>query len=82
MHEQHKRQLRGLMEDPRWGGMEAFVEDFMKRHFITASIKRGSEFDTIWYAAEAEGAKNYIRLMMQEMEQAARSTSEGTSGNI
>lgn len=82
MHEQHKRQLRGLMEDPRWGGFEAFIADFMRRHFVQGSIKRGDQFDTIWYAAEAEGGKRYLQLMIKEMEDAARSTGDESENVI
>lgn len=79
MHNQHKRQLRGLQEDARWDAVEAFIEDFKKRHFTQASIKRGTEFDTMWYAAEMEGGKRYLEIMMKEIEDAARDsvTDEG-----
>ena len=70
---QIKKQLQGLMSDPRWGGFEMFVADFLQRHFVANSIKRESEFSTIWYAAEAEGGKRYLQLLLREMEEAAKS---------
>ena len=82
MHDQHKRQLRGLQEDARWGAVEAFVADFMQRHFVQGSIKRGDQFDTIWYAAEAEGGRRYIQLMLKEMEDAARSTTDSGGATL
>ena len=69
--EQVKKQLQGLMSDERWGAFEAFVADFMTKHFVQNSIKRATEHDTIWYAAETEGGKRYIQLLLQELEKAA-----------
>ncbi len=69
--EQTKKQLQALMSDQRWGAVELFIADFMRRHFVQQSVKRETEFDTIWYAAEAEGGKNYISKMLAEMERAA-----------
>ena len=69
--EQVKKQINGLMSDERWNGLEMFLADFQARHFVQNSIKRGSEFDTVWYAAEAEGGKRYIELLFKELEKAA-----------
>ena len=43
----------------------------MLTHFAMASIKRQTEFDTVWYAAEMEGAKRMLVQFMKEMEQEA-----------
>jgi len=66
--DQHRKQLQGLMEDPRWGSVEAFLDDYLLRNFALGSIKRATEFDTVWYAAEAEGAKRHIVQIFKEME--------------
>lgn len=71
--DQHRRQLQGLMQDERWGAVEAFVASFMLRNFAQNSIKRSSEFDTIWYAAETEGGKRTLARFFKELEDAARS---------
>ena len=68
---QHKKQLQSLMVDPRWAAVEAFFNEFMLTHFAMASIKRQTEFDTVWYAAEMEGAKRMLVQFMKEMEQEA-----------
>lgn len=68
---QVKKQLQLLMQHPAWAGVEAFVADFMQRNFIQGSIKRATDFDTLWYCAENEGGKRYIQLLLREMEQAA-----------
>jgi len=69
--DQHRKQLQRLMSDPMWASFEAFFADFMFRHFVETSIKRQTEFDTMWYAAEDEGAKRKLSLFVQEMEQEA-----------
>ncbi len=70
-HDQHRKQLQRLMSDPQWIGFEAFFDNFMLTHFATASIKRQTEFDTMWYAAEHEGAKRMLMQFKQEMENEA-----------
>ncbi len=67
-NDQHRKQLQALQEDPRWGAVEAFMEDYMLRNFALASIKRQTEFDTMWFAAENEGAKRHLTRFMQELE--------------
>lgn len=76
MNEQHKRQLLALLEDARWGAVEAFYEHFMMTHFAMTSIKRETEFDTVWYAAEHEGAKRMLAQFMKEMENEAKNAKE------
>lgn len=56
------------MSDPNWAGFEAFFNDFMLKNFAMASIRRQTEFDTLWYAAEAEGAKRMLVEFMQQLE--------------
>lgn len=76
MGEQIKKQIKGLMSDPRWEGLEAFLRDFKNRQFVQNSIKRAIEFDTIWYAAEAEGGKRYLELFFAELERMANEASD------
>ena len=56
------------MSDANWAGFEAYFDDFMLRNFAMASIKREDEFNTVWYAAEAEGAKRMLIQFVREME--------------
>lgn len=77
LNDQHRKQLQGLQTDPRWGAVEAFFEDYMLRHFALGSIKRQTEFDTLWYAAEHEGAKRMLANFMKELEtEASKVTTE------
>ena len=73
---QNRKQIRKIMEDPAWAGFEAYIRYFMNKNFTQASIKRGSEFDTIWYAAEQEGGKRLIAQFIREMEEEANKNND------
>lgn len=68
LNDQHRKQLQQLMSSPQWAGFEAFFNSFMLKNFAQASIKRQTEFDTIWYAAEQEGAKRYLTQFSKDLE--------------
>ena len=70
--DQHRRMLQTLMTMPQWAGFEAFFRSFMEKEFVQGSIKRETEFDTIWYAAEQEGAKRKMNEFIRLMEAEAR----------
>jgi hypothetical protein len=70
--DQHRKQVQSLMEQPQWAGFEAFFDDFMKKNFIQASIKRENEFETIWYAAEFEGGKRMLQDFKSQLEAEAK----------
>ena len=69
---QHKKMLQKLMEQEFWEGFEAFFADYMERNFIQSSIKRNSEFETIWQAAESEGGKRMLNDFKNQLENNAR----------
>lgn len=60
------------MSQPQWAGFEAFFDAFMKKEFVQMSIKRDTEFETIWYAAEQEGAKRKLNEFVTLMEEEAK----------
>ncbi len=70
--DQTRRQLQKLMSDPRWVAVEEFVREFKLARFAESSPKRQSEFDTVWYLAEQEGAKAAITDLFAVMEEEAR----------
>ena len=74
---QEKRQLEGIMSDPRWSAVEAAVEAYIREQFTTQSAKRATEFDTMWYLAEAEGGKAHLRGFFAELEQSAKEANVG-----
>ena len=69
--DQHRKTLQRLMSEDSWGAVEAFMRDYMYRNYAQASIKRETEFDTVWYAAEQEGAKRALIAFFREMEEEA-----------
>ena len=70
--DQHRRMLQTLMTSPQWAGFEAFYQSFMDRNFIQSSIKRNTEFETVWYAAEQEGAKRHLQEFIRQLEEEAK----------
>ena len=68
LNDQHRKMLQRLMQDDNWSAVEAFMADYLLRHFAQTSIKREDEFNTVWYAAEAEGAKRHLVNFFTEME--------------
>lgn len=72
MNDQYRKQLQQLMSQPQWGAFEAFFKDYMDRNFIQNSIKRNSEFETMWQAAENEGAKRMLNDFKDSLEAEAR----------
>lgn len=60
-----------MMSEDSWGAVEAFLRYYQMTHFVNASIKRETEFDTMWYAAETEGAKRTLTGFFAEMENEA-----------
>lgn len=71
-----KRQVQQLMEDARWGAVEAFLGEFMEKNFLQDSVKRSSEFETIWYAAESEGGKRKLLQFFRDLETEAMNIEE------
>ncbi len=69
--DQHRKTLQRLMSEDSWSAVEAFLQDYMMRNFVQTSVKREDEFNTIWYAAENEGAKRHLVNFFKEMENEA-----------
>jgi len=64
--------LQTLMQTPQWAGFEEYFRHFMVREFVQGSVKRDTEFETIWYAAEHEGSKRKLHEFMQGLEDEAK----------
>jgi hypothetical protein len=73
---QNRKQLRQLMESPSWAGFEVFYQRFLLSNFIQSSAKRATEFDTVWYLAEQEGAKRILAQFLRELEEEANKTND------
>lgn len=63
-----KKQIQGLLQDPRWEIIESIISDYMKENFIQNSVKRDSEFNTIWDMAFTEGGKYHIQRFFNSLE--------------
>lgn len=71
MNDQQRRLLQQLMSDERWSAVEAFFDSYMLENFGRQSIKRTTEFETVWQAAETEGGRMHILQALKQMEQEA-----------
>jgi hypothetical protein len=70
--DQQRKQLQGLQKDIRWLALEKALEVFIREEFTMSSIKRESEFETIWQSAEAEGGKNALIKFFHDIEEEAK----------
>lgn len=69
---QTKKQIRGLMQDPKWGALETAFEHYKREHFQESSLKRSNEFETIWNVAFSEGGKYHLNGFINELENNAQ----------
>jgi len=73
MNDQYRKQLQQLMSQPQWGAFEVFFEDYMKRNFIWSSLKRNTEWETVWNVAHSEGGKTFLNDFKKQLEYEAGS---------
>ena len=66
-----RSQIRGLMQDPRWGAFEQAFEIYKKNYFLETSIKRENEFSTLWEASWREGGQYHLENFMKYLEDEA-----------
>lgn len=64
------------MESPSWAGFDAFYQRFLMANFVQGSAKRNTEFDTVWYLAEQEGAKRILAQFLRELEEEANKVND------
>lgn len=67
-----QKQIQRLMSNNDWLAIERFLEEFKLKNFVDESMKRNTEFETLWNAAEKEGAKNILQLFFNELENEAK----------
>jgi hypothetical protein len=60
------------MMDPNWLGFEVFFDEYMKKNFVQGSVRRETEFATIWEAASQEGGKDYLKQFISQLEAEAQ----------
>jgi hypothetical protein len=71
-----RRAIQRLMQNKEWEVFESFFNNFMKEKFLQNSVKKSSEFDTIWFLAFDEGGKFYLNEFINSLENEARKANE------
>ncbi len=66
-----RKQLQKILGDKNWPFVENCLEEFLKENFLQASVKKDTEFDTMWYLAFAEGGKYYLQQFFARLEDEA-----------
>ena len=67
-----KRQLQRIMSTEDWSAVEQAFEAFARENFFQGSIRRSTEFETLWQAAEMEGARRCLADFMKYLEDQAK----------
>lgn len=60
------------MEDPRWPAIEEFLKEYIDENFVNFSVKRDTEFNTVWEMAYSEGGKIHLFNFIKRLEDEAR----------
>ena len=72
MDNSQRGMLQKLMTDPAWQAVENYFDSFIENSFKDfGSVKRETEFETIWQAAHREGGKMYIEMFRKHLEREA-----------
>jgi len=61
-----------MMSEERWASVERAVEAFAEHHYPRGDAKRDTEFNTMWYLAERDGAEKAIKGLMAFLESQAQ----------
>ena len=72
LNQQDKKNLQTLMKTPQWASVNTAVKTYLMEHFVTTSIKRENEFETMWQLSFSEGGKDNIQRLMSELLAAAK----------
>lgn len=72
LSEQGKKNIQTLMQTPQWLSVENALQVYLNEHFIQTSVKRESEFETIWYLAFQEGGKDHLQRFFSQLEDQAK----------
>lgn len=68
----HRKMLQSLMQSSEWEAIEAYLQHYTQQNFVQQSIKRDSEFETVWQAASQEGGRSHLLTFFQNMEEEAK----------
>lgn len=62
------KQIRGLMQDPKWPALEEALGVYLRENFLETSVKRANEFETVWFVAHNEGGKFHLTNFFNNLE--------------
>lgn len=72
MEKYERKQLQTLQSIPEWEALENFLTEYLNNCFKVDTIKRETEFDTIWEQAKREGGKEHLINFFKVLEEEAR----------
>ena len=55
--------LKELQETKSWEVLEEYVEEYIQDNLKVGSIKRATQFDTIWDEAYREGGEYHLKAL-------------------
>lgn len=67
-----RKLLQELQTHIGWPVLEEFLAEYLKGLELEGTIKRNSEFETIWQRAEAEGGRDHLINFFKALEDEAR----------
>lgn len=76
MDKHMRRSIQRILQGGDWPALEAFLERYMKETFLQTSIKKNTDFDTMWYAAFSEGGKHHLIEFFNRLEHEAHLADE------
>ena len=68
---QTKKQIRGLMQDPKWNAFEFAFQDYLKENFLDTSLIMEDEFRTIVNISRQDGGKYHLNNFIRKLEEFA-----------
>jgi len=71
LNTQDQKNIQTLMKTPQWQSVDKALKVYLMENFVQTSVKRESEFETIWYMATDEGGKDHLQRFMNQLESEA-----------
>ena len=72
MKNEKRKLLQEVQSDRGWEVLEEYLEEYIERLNTDDSIKRDSQFETLWQRAYLEGGINHLRQFFKDAETEAR----------
>jgi len=72
MSNDERKLLQSVMTDEGWPVLEKYLEEYINGLDLKGTVKRNTEFDTIWQRAFSEGGEHHLRDFFKSAELEAR----------